>query len=230
MISENDPDEARAHRPRQPPANGGRTSTVAPAGSGATVAPGDAVDQEAGRLQHQASRSPCRSVRTPISSSRSRPAGDGLLGRTRRPRGHRRSSGRSASRPSQPPIADIGRAGCRNVGSSMPCPARLPHIAARQRRAISSSSAPPRSAPRRSDSSRGEQAVADLAVGGQPGAVAVAAERPGHAADHADPGRPPSRRGSPSTSQVSAGAAPRSTGSGSRVNVARSARQDLRRR
>ena len=35
----------------------------------------------------------------------------------------------------------------------------------------------------------GEQAVADLPVGGQPDPVAGPAERPGHRADHADPGR-----------------------------------------
>src|SRR6516225_12291685 len=34
-----------------------------------------------------------------------------------------------------------------------------------------------------------EQAVADLAVGGEPDPVARPAERPGHRADHADPGR-----------------------------------------
>src|SRR5580698_11605811 len=34
-----------------------------------------------------------------------------------------------------------------------------------------------------------EQAVADLAVGGQPDPVASTAEGPGHRGDHADPGR-----------------------------------------
>jgi len=34
----------------------------------------------------------------------------------------------------------------------------------------------------------GEEAVADLTVGGEAGAVTVAAERPGHAADDADTG------------------------------------------
>ena len=59
----------------------------------------------------------------------------------------------------------------------------------RQRSASSSSVAPARSAARRSDSCAGEQAVADLAVGGEPDPVAVAAERPGHRRDHADRGR-----------------------------------------
>jgi len=53
-----------------------------------------------------------------------------------------------------PPIADIGRSGCRNVGSSMPWPAFLPAMLTRIRRPTSSSSAPLRSAARRSDSSR----------------------------------------------------------------------------
>src|SRR3954464_15486507 len=51
-------------------------------------------------------------------------------------------------------MADIGRSGCRNAGSSMPWPARLPRMATTQRSAISASSAPPRRAARRSDSSR----------------------------------------------------------------------------
>ena len=89
----------------------------------------------------------------------------------------------------QPPIADIGRSGCRNVGSSMPCPARLPRIATTQRSAISSSVAPARSAAAQVGLLAGEQAVADLAVGGEPDPVAVAAERPGDRGDHADGGR-----------------------------------------
>src|SRR5204863_5046908 len=42
-------------------------------------------------------------------------------------------------RHAQPPIADIGRSGCTNPGSSIPCPARLPAIAAHQAFAMSSS-------------------------------------------------------------------------------------------
>src|SRR5262249_39657144 len=56
-------------------------------------------------------------------------------------------------RHAQPPIADIGRAGWRNVGSSMPWPAGLPHIAVCQAWASSSSEAPARSIPRKSVSS-----------------------------------------------------------------------------
>src|SRR3954452_4043216 len=51
-----------------------------------------------------------------------------------------------------PPIADIGRSGCRNVGSSMPCPAFLPAMLTVMRRAISASSARVGSAERMSDS------------------------------------------------------------------------------
>ena len=58
---------------------------------------------------------------------------------------------------SQPPMADIGRSGWRNDGSSIPWPARLPAIAATQRTARSSSEAPARRAPRRSDSSRAKR-------------------------------------------------------------------------
>ena len=78
----------------------------------------------------------------------------------------------------------------------MPCPARLPHIAVRQRRASSSSSGPGAQRAAQVGLLGGEQAGADLAVGGQPGAVAVAAERPGDAGDDADPAgrRRPCRR------------------------------------
>ena len=61
--------------------------------------------------------------------------------------------------------------------------------ATRHRSASSSSSAPPRRAARRSRLLAGEQAVADLAVGGQPDPVAVTAERPGDRGDDADGGR-----------------------------------------
>ena len=88
-----------------------------------------------------------------------------------------------------PPIALIGRSGCRKPGSSMPCPASLPHIASRQVSAISASLPPPRSSAAQVGLGAGEQAGADLAVGGQPGAVAGAAERAGHRGDDADHGR-----------------------------------------
>ena len=90
----------------------------------------------------------------------------------------------------QPPIADIGRSGWRKAGSSSPDPAFLPHIAAFQRSAISSSGAPERSGAAQVGLLAGEQAVAHLAVGGEPGAVAGPAEGAGDGGDHADPGRP----------------------------------------
>ena len=86
-------------------------------------------------------------------------------------------------------MADIGRSGCRNVGSSMPWPGSLPAIATTQR---SASSASRRAGPHgraQVGLLAGEQAVADLAVGGEPDPVAGAAERPGHRGDDADRGR-----------------------------------------
>ena len=155
---------------------------------------GQPVDQETGGLQHQASRSPCRSRQH---CDAARPATRPRRSRWPTPPAAARAPGEVADRSSthdQPPIADIGRAGCRKDGSSMPCPARLPHIATRQAVGDLRRRAPARSSPRRSVSLGGEEAVADLAVGGEPGAVAVAAERPGHAADDADPGRVRPRR------------------------------------
>jgi hypothetical protein len=54
----------------------------------------------------------------------------------------------------QPPIADIGRSGCRKLGSSMPWPGSLPSMAIRQRSA-SSSSVAPRAAARAGRTPRG---------------------------------------------------------------------------
>ena len=88
-----------------------------------------------------------------------------------------------------PPIADMGRDGCRNAGSSMPWPGSLPHIASRHRCGDLLVVGAAAQQPAQIGLAGGEQAVAHLAVGGQPGAVAVAAERPGHRADHADLGR-----------------------------------------
>ena len=83
-------------------------------------------------------------------------------------------------------MADIGRSGWRNVGSLMPCPGSLPAIAATHRSASSSSlGAGPQGSPQ-VGLLAGEQAVADLTVGGEPDPVAVAAERAGHRGDHAD--------------------------------------------
>ena len=62
-----------------------------------------------------------------------------------------------ADRARQPPMADIGRSGWRNDGSSIPWPGSLPAIATTQRSAISSSVAPARSAARRSDSWRAKR-------------------------------------------------------------------------
>ena len=181
----------------QPPANGGSTSRVAPSGSGGGPVPHrDLVEQEAAplaapgparRRAGRASAASTSSTVAPAGSSTARP-------RRRRRRGPRRSTGRSrwsAVMPAsaQPPIALIGRSGCRKPGSSMPCPASLPHIAcapgvgdlgvgraaAQQRPQVGLGA--------------GEQAGADLPVGGEPGAVAGAAERPGHRGDHADHGR-----------------------------------------
>ena len=86
---------------------------------------------------------------------------------------------------------DIGRAGCRKPGSSMPWPGSLRPAA---RPASASAERRRRSAPARSGRAQvgllaGEQAVAQLAVGGEPDPVAGAAERPGDRADDADPRR-----------------------------------------
>ena len=54
----------------------------------------------------------------------------------------------------QPPMADMGRSGCRNDGSSMPWPGRLVATARTHWSAISASVAPERSGARRSDSVR----------------------------------------------------------------------------
>ena len=85
-------------------------------------------------------------------------------------------------------MADIGRSGWRNVGSSMPCPGRLVAIAATQRSAISLVGRPRAQRGAQVGLLAGEQAVAHLAVRGQPDPVAVAAERPGHRGDDADRG------------------------------------------
>ena len=89
----------------------------------------------------------------------------------------------------QPPIALIGRSGCRKPGSSMPCPASLPHIACAP--GVGDLGVGAAAAQHRPQVGlgAGEQARADLAVGGEPGAVAGAAERPGDRGDHADHGR-----------------------------------------
>ncbi len=89
----------------------------------------------------------------------------------------------------QPPMADMGRSGCRKDGSLMPWPGQLhrdgPPPAVRELGVA-------RARPQRAAQvalGPGEQAVPHLAVGGQPDPVAVPAERPGHRRDHPDPGR-----------------------------------------
>ena len=126
--------------------------------------------------------------------------------------------------PGQPPIADIGRSGCRNVGSSMPCPAALPRIATTQR---SASSCVGRSGAQRGAQVGllpGEQAVADLAVGGQPDPVAVAAERPRDRGD--DPDR---RRAAVDQEQLGRRAAARLLGRGQHEVAAPAGRRSPRR-
>ena len=56
-------------------------------------------------------------------------------------------------------MADMGRSGCRKLGSSMPWPGCLPATAVTHASAIVASSAPPRSRTRRSDSSRAKRHV-----------------------------------------------------------------------
>ena len=107
----------------------------------------------------------------------------------------------------QPPIADIGRSGCRNVGSSMPWPGRL--LSHRRPPAVGDLVVVGAAAQRRPQVGllAGEQAVADLAVGGQPDPVAVAAERPRHRRDHARPW--PGRRRPGTARRARSPAAPR---------------------
>ena len=79
-----------------------------------------------------------------------------LVGLPRRAQLPARTSSRTGVTPTaQPPMADIGRSGCRNVGSSMPWPARLP--AHRDHPAVGDlvvGGARRAAPPRRSDSSR----------------------------------------------------------------------------
>ena len=98
-------------------------------------------------LLEDVARGQDRSKQAHARHSASRAAGTGCIPAMSAPGGPGRVAG-------QPPMADIGRAGWRKVVSSMPCPGRLVVMAASQRSAISASSAPPRKAARRSDSSR----------------------------------------------------------------------------
>ena len=94
---------------------------------------------------------------------------------------------RPAPRRGQPPMADIGRVGLeeRQVVDAV-ARAACGAIAARQRSASSSSLGAGAQRAAQVGLLAGEQAVAHLAVGGEPDPVAVAAERPGHRGDHAD--------------------------------------------
>ncbi len=111
----------------------------------------------------------------------------------------------------------MGRSGCRKLGSSSPEPAFLPHMAVFQSRAISSSGASPRSAARRSVSSRAKRQVRTW-----PSAVSRVrsqARQNGRVTEAITP----TRCGPPSTVQRSAGAEPRvSSPSGVRVKRVRS--------
>ena len=95
----------------------------------------------------------------------------------------------------QPPIADIGRDGCRKPGSSMPWPGLLRV----QRRPQPGGELARRSAPARIGAAQvgllaGEQAVADLAVGGQPDPVAGRRRTAGSPSRSRRPGRGRRRR------------------------------------
>ena len=105
-------------------------------------------------------------ARRPASSSPSVAAA--TVSSARRPRpGHRRSTGRGPAR--QPPIADIGRLGCRKLGSLIAWPGSFAAIAIRQRSAISASSQPRAQSAAQIGLVAAEQAGADLAVGGRAG-------------------------------------------------------------
>ena len=100
-------------------------------------------------------------------------------------------------------MADIGRSGCTKSGVVDAVAGPLRHISPRIEPASSSSVAPSRSGPRRSDSAVREQAVAHLAVGGEPHPVA-GARRTGALTL----AMTPTVSGPPSTRNRSAGACP----------------------
>ena len=104
-------------------------------------------------------------------------------------RGHPGRGAPVSARSGQPPIADIGAVGCRKPGSSMPWPGSLREQRARQQLGDFGVVAPARSGAAQVGLLAGEQAVADLTVGGEPHPVAGTAERPGHRGDDADRGR-----------------------------------------
>ena len=91
-----------------------------------------------------------------------------------------------------PPIWLMLRFGRMNVTWPIAWPAHLVPTARTISAARSSSLPPPRTMARRSNSSGLEEAGAQLTLGGEPHAVAVAAERLGHARDDADVAQRPS--------------------------------------
>ena len=179
---------------RQPPANGGSTSTVRrPAAAPHGRARRGRRPGNCAACRTAASRSPCRCGQHADQLVEASAGRHAAPRRCRRPPGRRRSTAPvsiTLSRRSPTSAGPAAGTSGRRCRARRACPTSRSASAA----ASSSSSAPPRSAPRRSVSSVANRQLRICAVGGQPGAVAVAAERPGHAADHADPGRPPSRR------------------------------------
>lgn len=79
-----------------------------------------------------------------------------------------------------------GRAGCRNPGSSIPWPGQFAGHGPAPPGGETVVASPGAQRGTRVALGDGEQAVADLAVGGQPAPVTGAAERPGDRPDHAD--------------------------------------------
>ena len=178
-----------------PPAKGGSTSMVCPARSRRRVC----LARPCRRTGRSTLPTPQRACGF-CSAEPVRQVGDAGdltatdMSRLRRPR----PPGRHRSNASYPEPVLKGRtplsrrsrssaaSGWTKLGSLMPCPAALAHIAARHAASIAASSAPPRSKPSRSVFCGGEQAVADLPVGRQSGSVARRAERVRHRCDHAD--------------------------------------------
>src|SRR5260370_14232328 len=111
------------------------------------------------------------------------------------------------ARAAQPPMADIGRAGCRKPGSLMPWPGSLDATARRQSAASSASLAPDRSDPRRSLS-----AVANRQLRTWPSAVSLTRSQVPQNGRVTDP-ITPIRARPPLTSNASAGAEPPAAGS-----------------
>ena len=217
----------RRSEPRQPPANGGSTSTVAPAGSGACrswqVSPST---RKLAAFSTTASRSPCRSVSSLTSSSSGGGAERSRWTRRRRPRGPRRNSGRSSRGVTRRSPTSAGP-GCRKrrVVDAVPGPLAQHRDPPGRRRS-------PRRWRRRAAALAGRSPrSANRQLRTWPSAVSrVRSQSPQNGLVTLP--MTPTRAGSPAastcpgTSQVSAGAVPRETGSGRRPNGA-SDGQDL---